>query len=895
VRSGAVEAVVPLLSLGAALQAQRQRDAAAARDGLYGDPLAAAAAGLDPPSPNPTTTTNPNSSSAALAPPGPGEIGGALLTPADIVRGEGVSATGPGSFEDVEKEACFILGLLAVKPEQQQAIASAGALPGLVRLLRTHKPPLAAPLRPPVGSGGVARRAADAVTNLAHENVEVKHLVRREGGVPPLIHLLSSWDPKVQRAAAGALRTLAFKNEENKGVIVEGGALPPLVRMLRSEDAGVHYEAVGVIGNLVHSSAPIKRRVLDEGALQPVIGLLSSPCPESQREAALLLGQFATADADQKSRIAQRGAVAPLVRMLSAGDTALREMAAFALGRLAQSPDNQAGIVQQGGLGPLLELLDSRHVNLQHNAAFALYGLSDNEDAVPDLIKAGALQRLLDSVDRLAAQASKDCVGKTVTRVEARLAAGVGGGNGAGGSGGPGGGGRALGHAAYMLRSPDPLVRRRTAAALARLAPASELKSLFVDAGGLEILLRVLTTGPPAAASAAGAAAAAAPGGRDGGDGAAGPSAPTVPLCKFPPSMRAAEVARRAAAARGVEQQQEGEGEAKEEEGGAEGGESDGGAVPPAPLIGDPQREAAGALLALARKIEAAGAAAGAASSAGAAAATGGAAGAQAGGQHQQQQPAAADAAPADAAAPPAAADAAAAPNANNNPTLAPPHPSRTVYLGEEYVNSKTLADVTFVVEGKEFYAHRIALLASSDAFRAMFGGAYREREAEAKVEIPNIAYGTFTAMMRYIYTGSCDADLSRSPALAKDLLRAADQYLLDGLKALCESALAGCLTPRALGETFELSEAFSAPQLARRCALFALEQADALLRPPLGSQHKYAELMGRMAPVLRLALAGELEKQQSQRGGNGGAAGAGAGAGAGAAAGGAAGGGTHQ
>lgn len=40
---------------------------------------------------------------------------------------------------------------------------------------------------------------------------------------------------------------------------------------------------------------------------------------------------------------------------------------------------------------------------------------------------------------------------------------------------------------------------------------------------------------------------------------------------------------------------------------------------------------------------------------------------------------------------------------------------------GEEYVNSKTLADICFLVEGRPFYAHRIALLASSEAFRAMF------------------------------------------------------------------------------------------------------------------------------------------------------------------------------
>ncbi|CAL9176359.1 unnamed protein product, partial [Musa hybrid cultivar] len=49
-----------------------------------------------------------------------------------------------------------------------------------------------------------------------------------------------------------------------------------------------------------------------------------------------------------------------------------------------------------------------------------------------------------------------------------------------------------------------------------------------------------------------------------------------------------------------------------------------------------------------------------------------------------------------------------------------------TVYLGEQYVNSSTLSYITFLVEGcKCFYAHRIALLTSSDAFRAMFDGGY--------------------------------------------------------------------------------------------------------------------------------------------------------------------------
>ncbi|KAI5383773.1 hypothetical protein KIW84_070943 [Lathyrus oleraceus] len=58
----------------------------------------------------------------------------------------------------------------------------------------------------------------------------------------------------------------------------------------------------------------------------------------------------------------------------------------------------------------------------------------------------------------------------------------------------------------------------------------------------------------------------------------------------------------------------------------------------------------------------------------------------------------------------------------------APPSLTPQVYLGEQYVNNVTLSDVTFLVEDKRFYAHRICLLASSDAFRAMFDGGYRKR-----------------------------------------------------------------------------------------------------------------------------------------------------------------------
>jgi hypothetical protein len=107
---------------------------------------------------------------------------------------------------------------------------------------------------------------------------------------------------------------------------------------------------------------------------------------------------------------------------------------------------------------------------------------------------------------------------------------------------------------------------------------------------------------------------------------------------------------------------------------------------------------------------------------------------------------------------------------------------------GEEYVNSKTLTDVTFSVEGRPFYAHRIALLASSEAFRAMFGQEFREKDASV-IDIPNIGYDTFTAMMRYIYVGNVEVQQDQ----ALPLLQVRFAIYVSFSAVVCSVRLKGC------------------------------------------------------------------------------------------------------
>lgn len=66
----------------------------------------------------------------------------------------------------------FILLILSQQPEHQQLIVDIGALSHLVELLKRHKDGSSRAVN------SVIRRAADAITNLAHENSCIKTRVR---------------------------------------------------------------------------------------------------------------------------------------------------------------------------------------------------------------------------------------------------------------------------------------------------------------------------------------------------------------------------------------------------------------------------------------------------------------------------------------------------------------------------------------------------------------------------------------------------------------------------------------------------------------------------------------------------------------------------------------------
>jgi speckle-type POZ protein len=110
-------------------------------------------------------------------------------------------------------------------------------------------------------------------------------------------------------------------------------------------------------------------------------------------------------------------------------------------------------------------------------------------------------------------------------------------------------------------------------------------------------------------------------------------------------------------------------------------------------------------------------------------------------------------------------------------------------HLGELF-RSGTGSDVTFLVSGESFVAHRNILAARSPVLMAEFFGHMMETSA-LQVVIEDMEAAVFKAMLHFIYTDTVpelDQELDAVATMAQHLLAAADRYGLHRLKVICES-----------------------------------------------------------------------------------------------------------
>ncbi|CAE7736098.1 MPPalpha1 [Symbiodinium microadriaticum] len=140
-----------------------------------------------------------------------------------------------------------------------------------------------------------------------------------------------------------------------------------------------------------------------------------------------------------------------------------------------------------------------------------------------------------------------------------------------------------------------------------------------------------------------------------------------------------------------------------------------------------------------------------------------------------------------------------------------------------EFLNDAKLSDVTFIVEGKPVYAHKLLCMRCS-YFRAMFEGQMREAQQKT-ITINNVSHRVFLALLEYLYTDEFEISMD----IAMDLFVAADQFGIDRLKRLCEKKILVSINIDSAATILQAANMHIANDLRQSCMDFILRNFDAV------------------------------------------------------------------
>ncbi|KAG1672420.1 hypothetical protein FOA52_013205 [Chlamydomonas sp. UWO 241] len=205
--------------------------------------------------------------------------------------------------------------------------------------------------------------AVEELTSLlANADVEMHAAIATAGAIPRLVRLLGrDLLGYVQRDAAELLSTFAQRNAENQAAIAAAGAIPALVQILGRElDAvDVHEAATRALGDLADNHADNQDAIVSFGAILLMVKLLGpSLFDETREDVAQALLRLARNDAENQAAFATAGAIPALVQLASGSSSIMQATAQLVLGVLAdENAGNQAKIDAAGAIPSIVQLL----------------------------------------------------------------------------------------------------------------------------------------------------------------------------------------------------------------------------------------------------------------------------------------------------------------------------------------------------------------------------------------------------------------------------------------------------------------------------------------------------------------------------------------------------------
>ncbi|XP_064417430.1 ankyrin repeat and BTB/POZ domain-containing protein 3-B isoform X2 [Latimeria chalumnae] len=147
--------------------------------------------------------------------------------------------------------------------------------------------------------------------------------------------------------------------------------------------------------------------------------------------------------------------------------------------------------------------------------------------------------------------------------------------------------------------------------------------------------------------------------------------------------------------------------------------------------------------------------------------------------------------------------------------------------LDPQFLNNKEMSDVTFLVEGKPFYAHKVLLFTASPRFKSLLSN--RPSAENTCIEISYVKYPVFQLVMQYLYCGGTEALHIRNNEIM-ELLSAAKFFQLEALQRHCEIICAKSINTDNSVDIYNHSKFLGANELASYCEGYFLKNMVVLI-----------------------------------------------------------------
>ncbi|XP_011706521.1 PREDICTED: importin subunit alpha [Wasmannia auropunctata] len=237
------------------------------------------------------------------------------------------------------------------------------------------------------------------LTNIASGTSEQTQNVVNYGAVPKLVKLLKSASPIVAEQAVWALGNIAGDGPYARDLVLEHDALPLLLNLIKPETSMTFMRnIVWTLSNLCRNKNPPPSFELIRPVLPVFNRLLNCTDQDVLADTCWALSYLTDGSNDKIQAVLETGIIPKLVELLTSQKGTILTPALRTVGNIVTGDDAQTdAVILAGGLSYLGALLRHHRANIVKEAAWAISNImAGNTDQIESVINAGLLSPLIE-------------------------------------------------------------------------------------------------------------------------------------------------------------------------------------------------------------------------------------------------------------------------------------------------------------------------------------------------------------------------------------------------------------------------------------------------------------------------------------------------------------------